>query len=146
MFNNPLKTIAAGIVATFVMTGLMFMAPMMGLPPMDMGQMLGSVMGGNTAVGWAAHFMIGIAIAAGYAAVFASRIPGPPALKGALYSLLPWLMAQLVVMPMMGMGLFSGSTAAAGGSLLGHLVYGAVLGAVIGEPHARGLRVVPQEV
>ncbi len=42
--------------------------------------------------------------------------------------------AQLVVMPMMGMGLFSGSMLAAGGSLMGHLVYGAVAGQVYGLP------------
>ena len=39
-------------------------------------------------------------------------------------------MAQLVVLPMMGAGLFSGSALVAAGSLMGHLVYGAVLGAV----------------
>lgn len=33
-------------------------------------------------------------------------------------------------MPMMGAGFFSGSLMAATGSLMGHLVYGAVVGAV----------------
>jgi uncharacterized membrane protein YagU involved in acid resistance len=60
-------------------------------------------------------------------------LPGPPIARGAVFSLLPWLMAQLVVMPMMGMPLFSGSMAMAGGSLIGHLMYGAVLGAVAGD-------------
>jgi hypothetical protein len=41
-------------------------------------------------------------------------------------------MAQIVVMPMMGMGLFSSSLTLAGGSLVGHLVYGGVLGAIVG--------------
>jgi hypothetical protein len=40
----------------------------------------------------------------------------------------------VVVMPMMGMGLFSGSMVMAGGSLIGHLLYGAVVGAVYGKP------------
>ena len=52
--------------------------------------------------------------------------------QGALFSVAPWLMAQLVVMPMMGMGLFSGSMQLALGSLVGHLMYGAVMGAVVG--------------
>lgn len=43
-------------------------------------------------------------------------------------------MAQLLVMPMMGMGLFSGSATLAMGSLVGHLVYGVVVGAVTGLP------------
>ena len=126
------KAALAGLVGTVVMTGLMLMAPKMGMPPMNIGAMLGSVMGGNVALGWAAHFMIGVVLALGYAAFFASRLPGPSAVRGALYSLLPWLMAQVVVMPMMGMGFFSGSMIAAGGSLMGHLVYGLVLGLVYG--------------
>lgn len=126
------KAALGGLAGTVMMTGLMLMAPRMGMPPMNIGAMLGSVMGGNVALGWAAHFMIGVVLALGYAAFFASRLPGPSAVRGGIYSLLPWLMAQVVVMPMMGMGLFSGSMIAAGGSLMGHLVYGLVLGLVYG--------------
>jgi len=127
------KAVLAGMVGTAAMTLLMLMAPMMGMPPMNIGAMLGSVMGGNVALGWMAHFVIGVLLALGYALVFAGRLPGAPVVRSALYSLLPWLMAQVVVMPMMGMGLFSGSMVAAGGSLMGHLVYGALLGAVYGN-------------
>ena len=42
--------------------------------------------------------------------------------------------AQLIVMPMMGAGFFSGSFVGAAGSLMGHLVYGAVLGAIYEVP------------
>ena len=127
---NPGSAVLAGLAGTAAMTVLMLMAPMMGMPPMNIGAMLGSVMGGSVMLGWVAHFMIGVVLALGYAAVFATRLPGPPAVRGSLYSLLPWLMAQVIVMPMMGMGLFSGSMVAAGGSLIGHLVYGVVLGLV----------------
>jgi len=115
------------------MTAFMLMAPAMGMPPMNIGAMLGSVMGGNVALGWTAHFMIGVVLAVVYALVFAERLPGSPLLRGALFSVMPWLMAQLVVMPMMGMGFFSGSMVAAGGSLAGHLVYGMLLGLVYGS-------------
>lgn len=47
-----------------------------------------------------------------------------------LFGIAPWLLAQVVVMPMMGAGFFSGSLMAATGSLMGHLVYGAVVGTV----------------
>lgn len=127
------SAIVAGLAATAAMTVLMLMAPMMGMPPMNIGAMLGSVMGGSIILGWVAHFMIGVVLALGYAAIFASKLPGAPAVRGALYSLLPWLMAQVIVMPMMGMGLFSGSMVAAGGSLMGHIVYGIVLGALYHE-------------
>jgi uncharacterized membrane protein YagU involved in acid resistance len=56
--------------------------------------------------------------------------------RGAIYSIAPYLMAQLVVMPMMGMPLFSGSATLAMGSLIGHIVYGAVLGGIYGEVRA----------
>jgi hypothetical protein len=46
------------------------------------------------------------------------------------------------MMPMMGMPVFSGSAVMATGSLVGHLVYGVVLGAMVGRPAdaAVGLR------
>ncbi len=40
----------------------------------------------------------------------------------------------MAVMPMMGMGFFSGAIILAMGSLLGHTIYGGVVGAVYGEP------------
>ena len=49
------------------------------------------------------------------------------------------MLAQVVVMPMMGGGFFSmamGGMMAAGGSLIGHLLYGSILGAVAGAPEA----------
>jgi uncharacterized membrane protein YagU involved in acid resistance len=130
---NAGRAALAGLAATTVMTMLMLMAPAMGMPPMNIGAMLGSVMGGNVVLGWIAHFMIGIVLALAYAAIAATALPGPPAVRGAVFSLIPWLMAQLVVMPMMGMGLFSGSMIAAGGSLMGHIAYGIVLGLVYGR-------------
>ena len=127
---NVPRLVVAGVAGTLMMTAVMLMAPMMGMPPMNVGQMLGSVMGGNVVLGWVAHFMTGIVLAGIYGALFVGRLPGPAAVKGMIYSLLPWLLTQLAVMPMMGSGLFSGSALMAGGSLMGHLVYGAVLGGV----------------
>lgn len=134
--TNVGRAILAGLAGTAAMTMLMLAAPMMGMPPMNIGEMLGSMMGGVVALGWAAHLMIGVVLAVVYAAVFARRLPGPGPVRGALYGVAPWLMAQLVVMPMMGAGLFSGSAMVAAGSLMGHLVYGAVLGAVYGHAAA----------
>ena len=131
---NLRRAVLAGLAGTAAMTMLMLLAPGMGMPPMNMGAMLGSVMGGSVALGWVAHFMIGTVLALTYAVWFAARLQGAPAVRGATFGLLPWLMAQLVVMPMMGIGFFSGSVLAAGGSLMGHLVYGAVTGQIYGVP------------
>lgn len=129
---NYTRAIIAGAVATVVMTAVgVFGAPMMGMPKMNPAEMLAAKMGGNLLFGWMGHFMVGVALAVIYAAV-APRLAGPAWLRGALFGLAPWLLQQFAVMPMMGMGLFSGSMALAGGSMLGHLVYGAVVGAIYG--------------
>ncbi|MFO7589145.1 MAG: DUF6789 family protein [Gemmatimonadota bacterium] len=126
------RAVAAGIIGTAVMTAVgLWMAPLMGIPPMNPAQMLAGAMGGSLVLGWMAHFMIGVILAVGYA-VLAPRLPGAPALRGALYAIAPFLMAQLLVIPMMGMPVFSGSAVMAMGSLIGHLVYGVVVGQVYG--------------
>jgi hypothetical protein len=135
---NVKRAVVAGLAGTAAMTAVMRMAPLMGLPPMNVGAMLGSVMGGIEALGWAAHVMIGVALAIIYGAMFAARLPGPPAVRGMVYGVAPWLFAQLAVMPMMGAGLFSGSAMVAGASLMGHLIYGGVMGAIYGRHDTRG--------
>ena len=136
--NKKLTSVLkSGIIATAAMTLLMFMAPMMGMPEMPIGKMLAGFMHLPVALGWAMHFMIGIVLAAGYEFIFKSRLKGNDAVKGLLYALIPFFMAQLLVMPMMGAGLFSSNTPMpmmmVMGSLIGHLVYGIVLGIVAKE-------------
>jgi len=127
------RTVLAGIIGTVAMTAVgLWVAPLMGMPPMNPAVMLSGAMGGSMALGWMAHFMIGITLAAGYA-LFGSALPGPGWISGALFGIAPFLMAQIAVMPMMGMPFFSGSAAMAIGSLVGHLVYGGVVGGVYGE-------------
>lgn len=133
MQRNWGRAILAGLVGTLVMTAVgLWVAPMMGMPPMNPADMLAHAMGDSLVLGWLGHLMIGVVLAIGYAIV-SPKLPGAPWLRGALYSLAPWLLAQIAVMPMMGMPLFSGSMALAGGSLIGHLVYGIVLGSIYGE-------------
>lgn len=134
---NWIGAVVGGLVATAVMTAMTFLARAMGFPPMNIAAMLGSVMGGSLLLGWLAHFMIGTVLAVVYGAFLATRLPGPGFVRGALYGLLPWIVAGLAVMPMMGAGLFGGSPGAAVRSLVSHLVYGAVLGAIYGTAEAR---------
>jgi uncharacterized membrane protein YagU involved in acid resistance len=140
MNKNFGRAILSGLVATAVMTMLMLAGPMMGMPEMPIGDMLASFMGIPAAVGWIAHFMIGAVLALIYVFVFVELLPGPSAVRGALYGLIPWFLAQVMVNPMMGAGFFASNTPAplmmVMGSLMGHLVYGAVLGGIYGK---RGL-------
>lgn len=109
---------------------------------MAIGEMLGSFLHIGTAAGWAMHVMIGVILAAIYAAVFAARLPGPAAVRGALFGVAVFFLAQLVVTPMMGGGIFSGGDMLMiAGSLMGHIVYGAIVGAIYGAREGRGLEV-----
>ena len=130
------RLVLGGLVGTLAMTGMMYVvAPMMGVR-MDIAAMLGSMLGGSWAAGMAMHFINGtVVFPLVYGYLLVSRLPGPPVVRGALWGIALWLIAQTMVMPMMGAGLFSaaaGGMVAAVGSLVGHLLYGAILGAVSG--------------
>lgn len=78
------------------------------------------------------HFLAGMAWAVVYAGLAEPRLSGPGWRRGALFSLLPWLVSVLVFLPVMGGG-FLGLSLGAGplpllGNLLLHLGYGATLG------------------
>ncbi len=130
------KAVAAGLAGTLAMTMLMLMAPIMGMPDMKIGNMLAEFMGIPVVVGWLAHLMIGTILALVYVYVVADKLPGNGLVRGALYGLIPWLASQVMVNPMMGAGVFASNTASpmmmVVGSLMGHLLYGAVVGAVYG--------------
>ena len=132
------KGVLAGIVGSLVMSGFgLWVAPLVGMPKMNPAEMLAGQFG-SAAAGWAGHLAIGVVLALIYAAVVSS-LPGPGVVRGALYSVAPFLLAQAAVMPMMtDMPMFSGPPEATTGSLVGHLVYGLVIGAVYGAPEEGG--------
>ena len=128
------RAMLGGFVGTLAMTAMMyFVAPMMGLH-MDIAAMLGSMLGGSWAAGLMMHFVNGTVIfPAIYAYALYAQLPGSPVVKGTTWGVALWLVAQLVVMPMMGAGLFSsaaGGMMAAMGSLVGHVLYGSLLGVI----------------
>ena len=131
---NVKRILLAGAVGTAAITMLMLGAPLMGLPRMPIGEMLGAFLRIGSVAGWAMHVMIGLLLALIYAGWFAARLPGKAVVAGALYGLGVFLVAQLVVSPMMGGGVFSGGNLPMiMGSLLGHLVYGGVVGGIYGQ-------------
>ncbi len=139
--TNLLKAIMAGVAGTIIMTMMTMVAPMMGMPEMDIPKMLGNFMGVPVAVGWLAHFMVGVVLAVIYAYAFYPKLSSAPALRGIIFSIVPWLAVQLMLNPMMGAGLFAVNTPApllmVMGSLIGHIVYGTTLGLIYsGHPKA----------
>ncbi len=135
IMNTLGKTIVGGLVATGAMTILMLMAPLMGMPEMNIGAMLAGMMGLPTAVGWVMHFMIGTVFALGYVYVVGNMLPiDRPFLRGMVFGILVFVGAQLMFFVMRSMGLMPAPTGSAlmamMGSLMGHLLYGGVLGAI----------------
>jgi len=133
------RAIIGGAVGTGLLTTMMyFVAPAMTGRAMDIAAMLGSVMGGSWALGMMAHLANGIIVfPLIYIFIVSQRLPGPPWLRGMVWGIVLWLLAQLVMLPAMGSGFFGarvGGMRSAISSLLGHLVYGLVLGAVAGAP------------
>lgn len=133
---NANRAAVAGVIGTVAMTLLFFIEPLIGLPKMAEGGILSTVMSASVAHlpvgfvgGWIVHFAVGILLALLYAAVAANRMPGKPVIRGALYGVLVFVGAQLVLMPLVGAGIFSsGDPARLLGSLAGHLLYGGVVG------------------
>jgi len=137
MKPNLMKAILGGLAGTVMMTMMMrFVAPLMLGHPMDIAGMLANIMGGSWAIGMVAHVMNGVVIfPLAYAFVVFRYLPGPPLLRGILWGTFLWLVAEVIVMPMGGAGFFSseiGGAKAVFAALMGHLVYGALLGYIAG--------------
>jgi uncharacterized membrane protein YagU involved in acid resistance len=96
--------------------------------------MIGMLVGSESlAVAWVLHLVISAVFGAVFGAVVAPRVYGWGAGLGAglAYGLVLWVVGPLLMMPaMMGMPVFT-IDAMALQSLVGHLLFGVVLGAVV---------------
>ena len=138
MKPNIRKTIAGGFIGTVMFTLMMrVVAPMMGVR-MDIVAKLGEMTHTGMAGGLFLHFLNGTVIfPLIYVYLLYRLLPGAPWQKGLLWGVILWLGVEIVMMPMMGGGIFSmetGGVKAVIAALMGHLVYGAILGAIAGAP------------
>ena len=140
MSTHPTFARAAlgGLVGTMAMSVMMYVvAPrMLGLN-MDIAAMLGTLVGGSWAAGLMIHFVNGAVIfPAFYVFVLFAPLSGlPRSARGVILGVALWLVAQTLVLPMMGAGLFSsnmGGMKAAMASLMSHVIYGLLLGIISG--------------
>jgi hypothetical protein len=70
----------------------------------------------------------------GYLAVFLPFVPLPSAQRGLVFGGLLWLFVGILVTPWTGPGWFFGGVKPALVVLINHLVYGLILGLVVGQP------------
>jgi hypothetical protein len=130
------RGVTAGLAATIVLSAIMLLKQAMGfMPELDPIAMITSMMGGGSlAIGWIGHFAIGAMLWGTGFAVVSPYLPGPQALRGVLFASAAWLMMMIVVMPMAEAGMF-GLRLGMGvpvATLMPHVVFGMVLGAVYG--------------
>lgn len=137
--NRPSLTraIIGGLAGTVLMTMLMYLiAPLMGVK-MDIAASLAGMLGAPWALGLAMHFLNGsVVFPLLYSLVLFRFLKGGAAARGITFGVALWLMAQLLVMPMIGAGVFSskmGGIMAVAASLMAHVAYGALLGSIAGS-------------
>jgi hypothetical protein len=128
MKSKIFLSIKGGFVATLVMSVLIYLSPALGFPRMPVWEVLADALSAPVFVGWIAHFAVGIVLATFYIFWFRKRLWGSDAVRGMTFSLLPFALAQ-------GVAIFGGgfNWLLLAGSLVGHLVYGLVLGIVTRE-------------
>lgn len=134
------KSILAGIIGTAIMTVVMMVAPMMGMPKMSPPEMLSGMLGMPVFVGWIMHFMIGImfAFAYTYLCIFKHKISNIW-LKGAVFGIIAFVFAQIIMVimgMMMPMPAMEGSMMLTMiGSLMGHIIFGMAVSKTVGDTY-----------
>lgn len=141
---NVLAAVIAGLVGTIVFSMVLAMAPMMGLPKMDIVALLGTMFGkANQMLGWMMHLMMGVIFALIYALLWSKGIGSATWYYGLAFGAVHWLIVGVIMamIPMMHAGIRSGAVKAPGmymtangggmmafiGGLVGHMIYGLIV-------------------
>lgn len=132
------QAVIGGIIATLVMTMVMFVAPYMGLPKMNTAAMLSMMMSVPVLIGWGIHIMIGIVFALAYVFLFVPILKKVKnrIVKGTIFGLAIFVFAQIM---MVVMGAILGGMSSPEGSMLlimlggiiGHIVYGIIVSLLV---------------
>ncbi len=127
------RVMLAGLLGGVAMALMTFLFNAIRVPVVDLGRLIATKVLGyhshGTRFGLLLHMANGIILAFIYALI-APSVPGAPLIKGLSYGILVWLFMMLVVLPLMGDGLFGrkNATRMIPSALFVHLVYGLVLG------------------
>ena len=143
---NILNAVISGILGTFAISAVMAVAPMMGMPKMNIVDMLSTMFGKpNRVLGWMMHLMMGAVFALIYAFLWSQGIGSPAWLSGLIFGAAHWLVVGLMmgVIPIMHAGIKNSDVEAPGlwmtnqggmlafiGGLMGHMVFGLVVALV----------------
>lgn len=134
------KSIVAGIVGTIIMTLVMMVLPMIGMPKMSPPNMLSRMLKAPVFVGWIMHFIIGIIFAIGYTYLcFLKHKIKNIWLKGTVFGIVAFIFAQImmgIIGAIIPMPKMEGSMMLTMiGSLIGHIIFGIAIAKIIGESY-----------
>jgi hypothetical protein len=134
--DNLLKALLGGFAGTLIFTVMgLFMAPKLIGMPMDIAALMAPMLGGSHTLGVIVHFAIGtFAFPIAYLLFGLRYLPGPGWLRGAIFLIPVYLVAMLVIIPILGQGMFFHGSPKAMVALVGHIVFGLVMGGIIGIP------------
>src|SRR5499427_8786291 len=131
------KAMVGGLLGTLLQTIMVYgVAPMLAGQSMD----VAAITGYACAPSLLAHLLSGsVLFPLGYVWLSSRAFSGPPVLQGMLWAGLLWVVAEVIMAPMLSVEVFStalGGVPAALRALLGYLVYGATLGSFTGAVKA----------
>jgi len=129
------NAIIAGLIGTVGMTILMYLAPVMGLPKMDIINIIGTMFTSNKntaiVIGVIIHFMMGAVFGLIYAFVWSIGIGAPMWLWGLIFGgvhgLVVAFMMPLVVKMHPRKPVMAGGTSQIFGLVMGHMVFGLIV-------------------
>ena len=107
------------------MSFLILISLYLGFPRVPVWEVLADKLNAPILIGWVAHFIIGIFLAAVYIFWLKSRLRGNDATRGMTFGLLPFILVQVVTLSLGGFDILLFL-----GSFVGHLTYGFVLGLI----------------
>ena len=151
------KAVVAGAAGAVAWEAVARLGVWAGVPLFDIVRALGTLVSGSGAAWWqwwvagiAMHVIVGVVWATFYAYFFWSSFDSPPFLQGMFFTLLPIILAGLIMIPQMDLmladdlssgfrhsfGIFAHGLGWLGpvSVILGHLIYGAVMGAIYIRP------------
>lgn len=129
------RAMVVGIAGTLAMTFYTFVAGYTHLPHADLRGMLSGFFHLNDVGAWVAYLGMGVAMAYAYHAFFRERMPARSWMRGVAYAFFMWMLVQMVAMPVMGHGFFSGGVMGAMGMFFGMACYGAMVGFLYEQQH-----------
>ncbi|WP_144206845.1 DUF2938 domain-containing protein [Shewanella donghaensis] len=137
MKEKLVRGLIGGLVGTIVFTLMgQYMAPKLLGQPMDVAALMAPMLGGSHTLGVIVHFIMGTFLfPMGYLMVGILNLKGPAPIRGAIFLTAIYLGAMTVMMPILGQGLFFNSMPKAMVALVAHIVFGLLMGAIIGKPN-----------